>query len=78
MHRQSRCRKRAIGKDRCAYRARGVRTREPAVECGYRYTHLGVEGANYVATLATRERSVAIPEMRPLLVPRVLAAQSRP
>jgi lysophospholipase L1-like esterase len=33
------------------------------------HTHLGVEGANYFATMVTRELSVAIPEMRPLLVP---------
>ena len=32
-------------------------------------THLGIEGANYFATMVTRELSVAIPEMRPLLVP---------
>jgi lysophospholipase L1-like esterase len=33
------------------------------------HTHLGIEGANYFATMVTRELSVAIPEMRPLLVP---------
>ena len=33
------------------------------------HTHLGVEGAEYFATMVTRELSVAIPEMRPLLVP---------
>jgi lysophospholipase L1-like esterase len=33
------------------------------------HTHLGVEGADYFATMVTRELSVAIPEMRPLLVP---------
>jgi len=32
-------------------------------------TNLGIEGANYFATMVTRELSVAIPEMRPLLVP---------
>jgi lysophospholipase L1-like esterase len=32
-------------------------------------THLGIEGANYFATMVTRELSIAIPEMRPLLVP---------
>jgi lysophospholipase L1-like esterase len=31
-------------------------------------THLGVEGANYFATMVTRELAVAVPEMRPLLV----------
>ena len=33
------------------------------------HTHLGVEGADYFATMVTRELSVAVPEMRPLLVP---------
>jgi lysophospholipase L1-like esterase len=33
------------------------------------HTHLGIEGANYFATMVTRELLVAIPEMRPLLVP---------
>jgi len=33
------------------------------------HTHLGVEGANYFATMVTHELSAAIPEMRPLLVP---------
>ena len=33
------------------------------------HTHLGVEGADYFATMVTRELSVAAPEMRPLLVP---------
>jgi lysophospholipase L1-like esterase len=31
-------------------------------------THLGVEGANYFATMVTRELAAAVPEMRPLLV----------
>ena len=33
------------------------------------HTHLGIEGADYFATMVTRELSVAVPEMRPLLVP---------
>jgi lysophospholipase L1-like esterase len=31
-------------------------------------THLGVEGANYFATMVTGELAAAVPEMRPLLV----------
>jgi lysophospholipase L1-like esterase len=31
-------------------------------------THLGIEGANYFATMVTRELAAAVPEMRPLLV----------
>lgn len=33
------------------------------------HTHLGVAGADYFAAMVTRELSVAIPDMRPLLVP---------
>jgi lysophospholipase L1-like esterase len=33
------------------------------------YTHLGTEGANVFATMMTRELSLAVPEMRPLLLP---------
>ncbi|TGX40861.1 rhamnogalacturonan acetylesterase [Sphingomonas naasensis] len=32
-------------------------------------THLGVEGANYFATMVTRELAAAVPAMRPLLIP---------
>lgn len=32
------------------------------------HTHLGIEGANYFAAMVTHELSVAVPDMRPLLV----------
>jgi lysophospholipase L1-like esterase len=32
-------------------------------------THVGLEGANYFATMITRELAAAVPEMRPLLLP---------
>jgi len=32
-------------------------------------THLGTEGANYFATMVTRELGAAVPELRPSLVP---------
>lgn len=33
------------------------------------YTHLGREGSDFFATMVTNELAVAVPEMRPLLIP---------